>query len=98
MADQQPPHDPRLDIPDVLKKPVHVPGVTDKPKGGSALGGLGEVGKALSIGLDFLCTVAAGGLLGYGIDWWQGWSPKGLVVGILIGFVWGTVRLIRRLK
>ena len=98
MSDEPSKHDPRLDIPDVLKKPVHVPGVTDKPKPGSSLGGLGEVGKALSIGLDFLAIIAAGGLLGYGIDWWLGWSPKGLVVGILIGFVWGTIRLIRRLQ
>ncbi len=90
------PHDPPP-IPDSLKEQPK----KDAPppsKTASAVTGLGELSKALAIGIDFLAMIAAGGFLGWLLDKWQGWSPKCLVVGVAIGFVWGTVRLIRRLN
>ena len=62
------------------------------------MGGLGELGKALAIGIDFLATAAAGGLIGWGLDRLLASSPVAMVVGLLVGFVAGTVRLIRRLN
>ena len=89
---REPPRPP--EIPEVLRKPV------DRPRpvsnGGSALSGMGELGKALAIGLDFLFTIGAAGLLGYLLDRWQGWSPYGLLIGLAVGFLAATVRIIQR--
>jgi hypothetical protein len=85
-------------IPEELLKPVDHPAARPKPAPGGAIAGLGELGKAVSIGVDFLCTAAAGGLLGWLIDRWQGWSGAGLVVGAMVGFIVATVRLLRRLN
>ncbi len=83
-------------IPEHLTKPVVRPD-SMKPKQ-SMMGGLGEISKSLAIGLDFLLTPIAGGLVGYLIDRWQGWYPYATLIGIGIGFLTGTVRLLRRLK
>ena len=101
--------DPRLEIPEVLRTPIDHPskhgrsaseaGGRDGRGGlGSALSGLGELGKAMAIGFDFLFSVIAAALIGYLIDRWQGWSGAGLVTGLGIGFAAGTVRLIARLN
>lgn len=90
------PRDPRLEIPEVLRTPVKKPQL---PKAaGPSLAGLGELGIALAIGIDFLATAVAGGALGWAVDYFARSSPVGLVVGLLLGFLVGTVRLIRRLN
>lgn len=89
-----PDNDPTLRIPDVLQRPVEHPSLKRKPR--SDLAGLGELMKALAIGVDFLCTIAAGALLGWGLDRWMGWNNKALLVGLLVGFAYATVRLLQR--
>jgi F0F1-type ATP synthase assembly protein I len=84
-------------IPDSLKEQPKQD-APQRSKTASAVTGLGELSKALAIGIDFLAMIAAGGFLGWLLDKWQGWSPTSLVIGVAIGFVWGTVRLIRRLN
>lgn len=89
-----PENDPSLRIPDLLQQPVRHPSLDRKPR--SDLGGLGELMKALAMGVDFLCTAAAGALLGWGLDRWMGWSNRALLAGLGIGFAYGTVRLLQR--
>lgn len=95
--EHQPPKDPRLEIPEVLRTPVKKP---ELPKTKIGTGGmaLGEVGTALAIGIDFLSTFVAGAALGWLIDRWLGSAPAGLLIGLGAGFVGGTVRLLRRLN
>jgi hypothetical protein len=88
--------DPRLAIPEVLQRPVHVPGVTDKPRKTPMLASLAGGSPELAMGFDFIASVAGAGLLGWGIDWMAGSFPLWLLVGIGIGFVFATVRIIRR--
>lgn len=95
-----PGHDPRLEIPEILRTPIDHPSKhAPKPsKVASSMGGLGDLSKALAIGLDFLFTTAAGGAVGWGIDYWQKWSPYGLLIGGIIGFTFATVRMLKRLN
>lgn len=94
-GDPHPDHDPRLEIPKVLQEPVQHPALNrPKPKADGL--GLGDLSKALAMGVDFLATIAAGGAIGYGIDYWRGWTPYSLLVGVLIGFAYATVRIIQR--
>jgi ATP synthase protein I len=87
--------DPRLEIPEILRKPVDHPSL--RPKEVSPVtSGLSELGKALAIGLDFLFTITAGGLLGYLLDRWWGSAPAGLMIGLGIGFAAATFRIIQR--
>jgi F0F1-type ATP synthase assembly protein I len=96
------PPDPRLEIPEILRSPMDHPAARRLREGRSAAhagsGGLGDAAKALAIGLDFLISAAAGGFAGWLIDHWLGSSPTGVVVGLGVGFVAGTVRLIQRLN
>lgn len=87
--------DPRLEIPAILQQPVKRPEYL-KPPAPKAVSSMGELGKALAIGLDFLFTIGAAGLLGWLLDRWQGWSPYGLLIGLLIGFIAATARIIQR--
>lgn len=89
--------DPRLAIPEVLRTPIKHPS-REHPPAPPALSGLGDLGKALAIGLDFLFSIAAAGLLGYLLDRWQGWSPAGLLIGLGVGFAAATVRMLSRLN
>lgn len=90
--------DPRLEIPEILRTPVKKPELLQPKANPPMLDGFGDLAKALAIGLDFLFMAAAGGVLGWLVDRWQGWSPKGLVIGLAIGFVAATVRLLQRLN
>lgn len=49
----------------------------------------------LRYGSEFIAGVLAGGLLGFAIDWVAGWSPWGLLVGVLLGFAAGTRNVVR---
>lgn len=42
-------------------------------------------GDAARGAIDFASATAVGSVLGYGLDAWQGTSPWGLLVGLLIG-------------
>ncbi len=41
---------------------------------------------------EFLASVFAGGLIGYGIDWFFGTIPWGLIVFMILGFASGVYR------
>ncbi len=84
-------------IPELLTRPVVRP-ASLHPKAPGPLAGLGELGKSLALGLDFLFTSAAGGVVGYLFDRWKGSFPIGTVIGAGIGFLTGTFRLLRRLS
>ena len=45
------------------------------------------------LGLHLVSGIIAGGLLGYGFDYWLETSPKGLMIGVLIGIVAGFKNL-----
>ncbi len=81
----------------MLREPVQHPSL--EPKKPSVMSGsIGEAGKALAIGIDFLVVIAAGGGLGWLADRQFGWTPVGLVIGLCLGMVVGLVRLIHRLS
>lgn len=58
-----------------------------------------RTGKGLGLGLrmasDFVAAVIVGALLGWGVDALFGWTPWGLIVCLVLGFITG-VRLIVR--
>lgn len=43
-------------------------------------------------GYEFLGTVISGGILGFGVDYFLGTAPWGLLICIVCGFVSATVR------
>lgn len=96
-----PMRDPRLEIPEILRTPIKKPELPNERKvvvipPGS--GGLGDLARALSVGLDFLFIIAAGGFLGWLFDWWRGTGNVGVLVGLGVGFLAGTARLLQRLN
>lgn len=44
---------------------------------------------------DFLSTILAGFLVGFGADHWLGTSPWLVIVGIVTGSVWGFIKMKR---
>lgn len=48
--------------------------------------------KGSRAGSEFLANVIAGGLIGYGIDWWLSSAPWGMIAFIILGFVSGVYR------
>ena len=85
------------EIPALLQTPVRRP-ASMMGKTPGVVAGLGELGKSLAIGLDFLFTWVAGGAVGYLFDRWKGSFPLGTVIGAGIGFIVGTFRLLKRLN
>jgi ATP synthase protein I len=94
------PRDPRLDIPDVLTKPVKKPDYdpthgkkSARPASGDDVRGMG---RAWAIAMDFVFTIVAGALLGWGFDWWRGTKPWGVLGGLMVGFVAAFVVIVRQ--
>lgn len=50
--------------------------------------------KMAAIGMEIASVVAAGALLGWGFDKWQGTDPKGITIGAIIGIIVGMWTLI----
>lgn len=90
--------DPRLEIPEVLIRPVKVPeSLAEERQGRTATtGGWTDTAKAWAIALDFILTIAAGAVLGWLFDRWQGTAPTGSIIGFGLGFVLALIRIIRR--
>lgn len=89
--------DPRLAIPDVLKRPVPKPEsmrAAERAEGQSESTMLG-MARAWGVALDFIFTIFAGAAIGWGIDHWQKTSPKGLMGGLALGFVIAFIRIVR---
>ena len=92
-----PGRDPRLEIPEILRRPVEHPSKNPKPPSTMSTS-VGEIGTALAIAIDFLVMIAAGGAAGWLLDRWLGWSPYGIVIGSIVGFVVGLIRLLQRVS
>jgi hypothetical protein len=85
--------DPRLRIPEVLKKSG--PGLPAVP-GAGGVGGLAGMARAWGVAFDFVGTVLGGMLLGYFFDRWRGTTPAGTLTGLGVGFAAALVRILRR--
>jgi ATP synthase protein I len=85
-------------IPEHLLQPVKRPSIDpDRPRPVDP-SGLGDLMRGIGLALDALFMVAAGAVLGWLVDYWLRSSPWGLILGLALGFVLSTVRLIQRLN
>lgn len=84
--------DPRLAIPEILRDaPKQTEAETDsKPKSG-----FGETARAWGMGFELVSMTIGGFAVGWVIDRWQGTGPWGAIIGLGLGFILATVRLIR---
>jgi F0F1-type ATP synthase assembly protein I len=87
-----PPDDPRLKIPEVLRKPAELP--KDPDKGTPASEGV-QMGRAWATAMDFVFTILAGAILGWLFDRWRGTNPTGTMIGLGVGFVLAFFRIVR---
>lgn len=55
-------------------------------------------GKPNSAGAEFLASIIAGWLLGYGIDWIFGTKPWAMIIFMLLGFISGVYRADKAMK
>lgn len=51
-------------------------------------------GDAARGAIDFASASAVGCILGYGLDYWQGTSPWGLIIGLFVGVAAGFKMLL----
>lgn len=87
-------NDPRLEIPEALRTPINRPAsMRAAPKGEESV--VLGMAKAWGVALDFIFTIFAGAALGWGFDRWRGTAPKGLMVGLGVGFVIAFIRIVR---
>jgi len=54
--------------------------------------------QGIRYGSEFFGGVIAGAGLGFIADWLTGWSPWGLVTGMILGFAAGTLNIVRAAK
>jgi len=92
--------DPRLEIPEVLRTPVrqsNMDPVTGNPSTGHKAQAIDTagMGRAWAMGFDFVFTVLAGVFLGWLADYFLGFAPVGILVGVGLGFASGLLRMIR---
>ncbi len=85
-------------MPELLTRPVEHPAKArmNAPASTSKPNLLSDLAPALTIGFDFLFTTAAGGFLGWLVDYGFKWTPYGLLAGLFVGFTAATVKIIRR--
>lgn len=55
-------------------------------------------GDAAKLAVDFASATAVGCMLGYGLDWWLGTSPWGLIVGLFVGVGAGAKLMFNQMK
>lgn len=55
-------------------------------------------GDAAKLAIDFASATAVGCMLGYGLDWWLGISPWGLIGGLFVGCAAGAKLMFNQLK
>jgi F0F1-type ATP synthase assembly protein I len=56
------------------------------------------LGRTFVVGSNFAAMVVAGGLLGWGVDYFAKSGPWGIVTGLGVGLVTGLVRFIKDAK
>ncbi len=55
-------------------------------------------GDAAKLAVDFASATAVGCMLGYGLDWWLGLSPWGLIGGLFVGVGAGAKLMFNQMK
>lgn len=53
------------------------------------------LGRVWAVGFGFGMSVIAGGLLGFGVDYFAKTRPTGLLIGLGLGLVTGMIRFVR---
>jgi F0F1-type ATP synthase assembly protein I len=64
--------------------------------GRSGAGLSGDAFRYAGLGVQFAGTLLVFGAIGYALDHWLGTLPWLLVAGVLLGFVGGTISMVRR--
>ncbi|MCC5981504.1 MAG: AtpZ/AtpI family protein [Oceanicaulis sp.] len=54
--------------------------------------------QGIRYGSEFFGGVLAGTGLGLLVDWFFGWSPFGLLTGVILGFVAGALNIVRAVR
>jgi ATP synthase protein I len=69
------------------------PQVSEKNPGpkGDAVG----LAKGLRMSSELVAGVIVGGVIGWGLDWLTGYRPWGIMIFMLLGFVGGTLNVLR---
>ncbi len=89
------PDDPRLAIPEVLRKPPAGAPTLEKKDGRKDASQTLQMGRAWAMAMDFVFTIIAGAALGWLFDRWRGTAPTGAAVGLGLGFVLAFYRIVR---
>lgn len=53
------------------------------------------LGRVWAVGFGFGMSVIAGGLIGFGVDYFAKTRPTGLLIGLGLGLVTGMIRFVR---
>lgn len=75
--------------------------IAPKPKPGDSDASSGQppgpsnLARALRLSSEFVAGILLGGFIGWLVDQFTGWSPWGLIVFLLLGFVAGTLNALR---
>ena len=64
-------------------------GTVEKPRESSAVSHR-QTAIAYRVLVDMIAGLLVGGLLGYWLDRWLGWTPWSLVTGLIVGFAAGV--------
>jgi ATP synthase protein I len=87
------PEGDRRRIEDIEARLKAVRSKVEKPRANSAVSsGMShrQTGVAYRVMVDMIAGLLVGGFLGYWLDRWLGWTPYGLVAGLLLGFAAGV--------
>jgi F0F1-type ATP synthase assembly protein I len=77
-------------------EPTQDPTGPQEPEQSSMTHDLRRAAQGLGAGsesMDFISSVLAGLLIGFGLDWWLDTRPVFIVIGIVLGFVAGFFKL-----
>lgn len=88
-----PRRDPTLEIPEVLREPAPV---TRRYRRSRTHKGASETARAFGIASEFIFSTLGGVVLGWLIDRWMGTKPWATLIGLTLGFVGGTIRVIQQ--
>ncbi len=100
MADERPPEnwdqrrarlDARLGEHRARERAEEAAGITKRS-------GMQGMAQGLKIASEFVAGIAVGALIGYGIDYFLGTRPFGLIVFLMFGFAAGVLNVIRGSK